>query len=159
MKNPASTNSKQVAGNGKTAAGDDKVGYRSPPRRHQFKKGQSGNRRGRSKGSRNLLTVFKQVVMEKVKVRIAGEVRKMTMAEYVLRANYMAALKRNQKALGNILMLAQVAGHLVDQDDLKRMGVPIAQSQSLTTDEFETLFGNALPSAKAGKHGGKDAKN
>jgi len=32
------------------------VGYGNPPKESRFKKGQSGNRRGRPKGSKNLKT-------------------------------------------------------------------------------------------------------
>jgi len=35
---------------------DDDVGYGKPPKRHQFKPGQSGNPKGRAKGSRGLKT-------------------------------------------------------------------------------------------------------
>src|SRR5438132_13898812 len=55
------------------ATEDYDVGYRKPPRQHQFKKGQSGNKRGRRKGTQNMLGVFKKIADEKVKVRIAGE--------------------------------------------------------------------------------------
>lgn len=41
---------------------ENKVGYRNPPKKHQFKKGQSGNSNGRPKGSRGLKTDLKQVL-------------------------------------------------------------------------------------------------
>ena len=37
---------------------EDKVGYGNPPLQFRFKKGQSGNPKGRSKGSKNLRTLF-----------------------------------------------------------------------------------------------------
>lgn len=140
----------------KEAEAAPQVGYGRPPRQHRWKKGQSGNPRGRRKG-KHLLTVFKQVVMKKVTVPVAGEPRRMTIAEYVLRTNYDAALRRNQKAMANMLLVAEVAGHLVNAEDLKRIGVPIAQSQALATDEFEAMFGSAVPNnnKRAGTPGPK----
>ena len=41
---------------------EDKVGYRNPPKKHQFAKGQSGNPNGRPKGSKGLKTDLKQVL-------------------------------------------------------------------------------------------------
>jgi hypothetical protein len=135
----------------------DGRGHSEASRRHRFPKGRSGNPRGRRKGSRNLLGVFKEVVMKKIKIPVSGKLRKMTMAEYVFRMNYQAALRRNQQAKGNILMLAQVAGHLINQEDLKRIGVPIAQAQSLTLDQFEAMFGG--PSEMTTAPSGKPPKN
>jgi Family of unknown function (DUF5681) len=70
------------------AAEHGRVGYHHPPREHQFKKGHSGNRPGRRKGARNLLTVFKEIAQEKIRVRIAGEVHIVTWGQYVILANY-----------------------------------------------------------------------
>ncbi len=36
---------------------DDEVGYRKPPKAHRFKNGQSGNSRGRPKGSKSRISV------------------------------------------------------------------------------------------------------
>ena len=38
--------------------GDHEVGYGKPPRHSQFIKGQSGNRRGRPAGAKNLKTLL-----------------------------------------------------------------------------------------------------
>src|SRR5262245_15858920 len=45
------------------------VGYKCPPRSHQFRPGQSGNPRGRPKGQKNLVTTFAEALNEKLPVR------------------------------------------------------------------------------------------
>ena len=45
-----------------------KVGYRRPPRRAQFRPGQSGNPRGRPKGSRNFASVMKKVLAKPINI-------------------------------------------------------------------------------------------
>jgi hypothetical protein len=45
---------------------DDQVGYGKPPKHSQFKKGQSGNSRGRPKGRKNYHTRFHDIMNETV---------------------------------------------------------------------------------------------
>ena len=45
------------------------VGYRRPPVNRQFKPGQSGNPKGRPKGSKNFVTTFAEVLSRPIKVR------------------------------------------------------------------------------------------
>ena len=52
-----------------TAAG----GYGKPPRRTQFKKGQSGNPKGRPKGAPNFATTFQEALNEQVVVNEGGQ--------------------------------------------------------------------------------------
>ena len=45
------------------------VGYGRPPTEHQFKPGESGNRRGRPKGSKNEATLINEILNRKIEVR------------------------------------------------------------------------------------------
>src|SRR5262249_11081172 len=55
---------------------DYEVGYGKPPKNTQFKKGQSGNLRGRRKGSKNLLTLIQEELDRPIAVREDGRSRK-----------------------------------------------------------------------------------
>ena len=57
---------------------DYEVGYRNPPHHTQFKKGQSGNPRGRPCGSKNLKTLVNEVLNELVTITENGRRRKIT---------------------------------------------------------------------------------
>lgn len=50
-------------------------GYKQPPKSTRFKPGQSGNKRGRPKGSRNLKTDLNKLMTKRIAVREDGEVR------------------------------------------------------------------------------------
>jgi hypothetical protein len=56
-------------------SGDYEVGYKKPPLHTRFKKGQSGNGKGRPKGARNLRTELEEELQEKIVVR-EGQTRK-----------------------------------------------------------------------------------
>lgn len=56
-------------------AADDEVGYCKPPKKHRFKKGQSGNPKGRPKGSPNLVTAVRRALADKVTVTEGGQKR------------------------------------------------------------------------------------
>ncbi len=42
------------------------VGYKDPPKEHQFKPGQSGNPRGKPKGSRDIKTILTELLQTEV---------------------------------------------------------------------------------------------
>jgi Family of unknown function (DUF5681) len=48
---------------------DDKIGYGSPPKRTQFKPGQSGNPSGRPKGIRNFRTELLDELAESITIK------------------------------------------------------------------------------------------
>lgn len=48
------------------------VGYGKPPKHSQFKKGQSGNPRGRTKGSKAFVTLLLEALNEQIMINEAG---------------------------------------------------------------------------------------
>jgi len=61
------------------------VGYGKPPHHTQFKKGQSGNPRGRPCGSKNLKTLVNEVLNELLTITENGRRRKITKREAIVR--------------------------------------------------------------------------
>ena len=74
----------------------DIVGYKNPPKKTQFKKGQSGNPKGRPKKKRNQESIIEELINlfnEEVDVTISGQRKKITRREAGFRALYNKALE------------------------------------------------------------------
>ncbi len=100
-----------------------KVGHRRPPLHSRFKPGQSGNPSGRVKGSKNLKTLFHQILNEEITLREGGEVKKVTKAEAMMRGLIISALKGDTRSLTTMFRLAELSGQFDDASAQK----PITQ--------------------------------
>jgi Family of unknown function (DUF5681) len=63
---------------------DYEVGYGKPPRQTRFRKGQSGNPRGRSPGTKNLKTLLNDALNEPVIVTENGGHRQITKRQAII---------------------------------------------------------------------------
>ena len=54
------------------------VGYGKPPLHTRFRKGQSGNPKGRGKGTRNLATIFMEAMSQSVTINENGKRKKIS---------------------------------------------------------------------------------
>lgn len=87
-----------------------KVGYGKPPKATQFKKGTSGNPKGRPKGSLNLATAFNRALSERIEVVVDGRKRSMTKLEVAVTGLINRAVKGDAKATQQLLSLAPLVG-------------------------------------------------
>ncbi len=89
---------------------DHDVGYKKPPRHKQFKKGQSGNAKGRPPGTRNFGSDVRDELAELVNVREDGSVTRVSSQRAALKKLRAKALNGDQGALDRLLALAERHG-------------------------------------------------
>jgi uncharacterized 2Fe-2S/4Fe-4S cluster protein (DUF4445 family) len=120
------------------------IGYGKPPKANQFRKGRTGNPRGKRQGEENTISAFKRIVSKRVKINDGEKVRTITLAEAVILKNYHAALQKNPLAMSNIFRLAEGAGEFVDFTDAKQVGRPLLVLEKVTIDEFLARHGRTV---------------
>lgn len=85
---------------------DHKIGYGKPPKETQFKKGTSGNPRGRPKGVKNMCTSLKRLYNQEVPIREGNKVHKMSILEVIVTKQLHNAMTGNTKAFTAVVSLA-----------------------------------------------------
>ena len=79
------------------------VGYRKPPKTSRWRKGQSGNKRGRPKGARDLRTDLIEELGEAIGVKEQGVSRRISKQRAVIKAMTAKAVQGDTRA-GNALI-------------------------------------------------------
>jgi hypothetical protein len=92
------TPAKRSGGKQTSARERYEVGYARPPKKTQFKPGQSGNPKGRPKGAKNEATILKGILNRRLEIREAGRARKISVLEAMLLKFTEDALKGNTKS-------------------------------------------------------------
>lgn len=90
-----------------------KVGYRNPPEHTQFRKGQSGNPKGRPKGATSNKKRVRRMLEKLTPVRIGDEVRTLSTLELSLERLVEGVRKGDKTAIARVLALAKE----IDKDD------------------------------------------
>ena len=91
---------------------DYEIGYGKPPRHTRFKKGQSGNPRGRPSGSKNLKTLLNEALNERVVVAEDGGRRNITKREAIVTQLVNRSATADLRALKILLdTLRDIEGH------------------------------------------------
>jgi hypothetical protein len=81
------------------------VGYRKPPKATRFKPGQSGNPKGRSKGSPNLASDLSAELGEQITVREGGQARHISKQRALIKSLMAKALQGDVRATSALLAL------------------------------------------------------
>lgn len=128
---------------------DYEVGYKKPPKHTQFKKGQSGNKKGRPKGTKNLVQHLKSIFDEKISVRdSAGNVRIMSKSEAMLQNLMNNAMAGDPKAITAIINITKSMGLLIEPDKDEFHGGVLIVPHALTKEEWEERYCKPSPDQK-----------
>ena len=103
---------------------DHDAGYGKPPRHSQFKKGQSGNPKGRPRGSRNFSTDVKATLEEPIRVTHHGKAQTVSTQQAALMRLREKALGGEVRALDSVIGLGRLlqrrrdgrSGHQAERD-------------------------------------------
>lgn len=115
-----------------TSSVDYSVGYRKPPKHSQFQPGQSGNPRGRAKGTKNLKTDLVEELGETILVQEGGEPRKLSKQRAVVKSLVNRTLKGDSRSANSLLKMMM---RLLDTGE----GAEPEDSDALHSDEDEIL--------------------
>jgi Family of unknown function (DUF5681) len=116
-------------GSKKSSDGTYSVGYGRPPEETRFKPGQSGNPKGRSKGSKNFSTHFEEELSQQVTLVENGRRRRMTKRQAL-------AKQLTNKALSNDTKAAALVLDHIRRTEASSAQQPITKSFRQAEDQF-----------------------
>lgn len=113
---------------------ENKVGYCKPPKHTQFKPGQSGNPRGRPKGSKNFKTDVKDALEEPVRLTESGRRKTVSTQTAALRRLREKALRGDARALDRLLALAEA----YNDEEVTEKAAQLSLTDSEVMEAFKT---------------------
>jgi hypothetical protein len=112
------------------------VGYKKPPRHTQFKRGVSGNAKGRPKGAKNFATVIEEELRARIVVTENGKRKRISKREAIAKQTVNKAAAGDHKATSTLLNEARF------QESQNHL-LPVAQSQ-IVAPEDQMVMDNIL---------------
>jgi Family of unknown function (DUF5681) len=110
--------------------GDYEVGYGKPPRDTRFKRGQSGNPRGRPPGAKNLSTLLNEALNESVVVTENGGRKRISKRKAAFKQLVNDAAKGNWRALKLLVDILQ---------DIERRSEPQTEESSFSLADEKVI--------------------
>ncbi len=97
---------------------DYEVGYRKPPKATQFKPGQSGNAKGRPKGTKNFKTDLLEELQERIQIKEGGKGLSVSKQRAFIKSLMARAVKGDTRAANLLLnmFLKLVANEAEDKE-------------------------------------------
>ena len=98
-------------------AADYPVGYGKPPLASRFKRGTSGNAKGRPKGSKNLKTLIRDAMTASISIQEGAKTKRVSRIEGVVLRQLQKALMGSDQAAMAVVKMALQLGFLEDSTD------------------------------------------
>lgn len=128
---------------------DGAVGYGRPPQATQFKKGQSGNPRGRPKGSRPVGALLQDILGQRIAVTENGKTRRLPALEIMLRRLANDAMRSEPAAVK--LMLSLVDRYGQSQEAGISLAEVLAEDKAILANYLKQSANHSGPSPKSQK--------
>lgn len=126
-------------------SGNYEVGYGRPPQAARFKPGQSGNPKGRPKGAKNLLTLFREELERSVPVTQNGRTQMMSKARVAVIQQVDKAAKGDAKAFAALMKYAQADAAAVAREQAA------APASELQPTEYDAIVARYLADLSEGR--------
>ena len=97
---------------------EEEIGYCKPPKKHQFKKGVSGNPAGRKKGKKSFAARFQKFLDEKITVNINGKPETLTKEDAFLKRVINDAIAGKPGATNQLIALKQMVSDMPDTEGM-----------------------------------------
>lgn len=126
---------------------DYEVGYKKPPVHSQFKKGQSGNRKGRPKGSKNAKQLAHDIANEVVMVRgNNGKLIEKTRFALLLENLTTSGIKLDVPSARLVFLILKETGYFdeTDKSDTRKSGVLLLPAP-MSQEEWEKRYSKSSP--------------
>ena len=111
--------------------GEYEVGFKRPPVHTRFRKGESGNRKGRPKSTKNLKTDLNEELREKITLKDGDRIKKISKQRAIVKTLVNKTLKGDARAANTLISLVCRTSDLGAAE--------ITDVEPLTKDEFEVL--------------------
>ena len=110
------------------------VGYCKPPKGTQFKKGQSGNPRGRPDGTKNLKTDLAEELSERIMLSEGGKPKRLSKQRALVKSLMANAIKGDASAMRTLLNLMLKVLDVAENNEAE---VPLSEDESAILANFE----------------------
>ena len=121
-----------------TDENDDEVGYGKPPKETQFKKGESGNPKGRPKSAKNLKTDLEEELSERIVAREGERTVKISKQRAVIKTLLARTVKGDARAGATLLNL--IFRVLDPAGDVAESAAPLSAEEREVLSDVEARF-------------------
>ncbi|NNC38725.1 MAG: hypothetical protein HKO02_14800 [Hyphomonadaceae bacterium] len=115
------------------------VGYKKPPKSRQFKPGQSGNPKGRRKGSKNTATLLTETLDQKITIREDGKTKKVPKRKAALMQQVKKAVEGDPRAFKQVFEMDAKHTQIDTDKKTKAANNPIKTTEELLAEDREIL--------------------
>ena len=122
-----------------------RVGYKNPPHHSRFKKGQSGNRKGRPRAASDIRTILETLLREQIRVRDGGKTRRISTSDALAQVLIRGTMMGKTGAFNVLMFIEETLGVFkpLYGDDKSRYGYLVAPPK-LSLDEWQKQARRAL---------------